>query len=141
MSHPRGTIRAAVRAALAGSARFAGFTDLRAFSRDVDPTHYPFFVVMTPRELTEMAAPGAVTRATDVLVGVRRLGGDELEDLLDEDSAEIEALVLPVLAANGGELFGLETTETDVNADGSRRIGGINMTFRVVRYTPEGQAT
>ncbi|UWQ59964.1 hypothetical protein K3722_07490 [Leisingera caerulea] len=131
-------MRRDVRAAIEGGAGFAGITVLVSWAQSVDAETLPVLGVFTPRERSRKASSTDVLRDTDVAVQLRRAGGDELEDLLDDDSALIEALVLPVLAAHGAGDHQLELTDIEISGEGARRIGKLNMTFRAARFTSEG---
>lgn len=138
--HPRAELRAAVRAALKGSEAFGEFTILRAWSRDIDPTHLPCVLVATPSEPNRYVSGDQVNRETELRISIRRQGGDDLDDILDTDSADLEALILPILAERSAT-YGLQQTEIAVHAEGSPRIGKLDMAFSLTRYTREGEAT
>ena len=53
MTHFRGQLRNDCRDALSDAARFAGFNQYRAISKDVDRGMLPFYVVRTPQEPTQ----------------------------------------------------------------------------------------
>ncbi|UWQ77609.1 hypothetical protein K3725_09765 [Leisingera sp. S132] len=136
--HPRSVLRKALRDAVSAAPEFSGVTVLKAWVNNVDPKALPAFGVFTPRELSRKSDATQVLRATDVVVQYRCEGIEDLEDNLDDVSALIEALVLPVLADHGEGDHQLESTDIDMSGEGSRRIGKLNMTFRAVRFTPEG---
>lgn len=136
--HPRGILRRDVRAAIEADAGFAEAKVLVSWAQKVDADSLPVLGVFTPRERSRKIASTDVLREADVAVQLRRAGGDELEDQLDDDSALLEALVLPVLAAHGAGDHQLELTDIDISGEGARRIGKLNMTFRASRFTREG---
>ncbi|MVO14811.1 hypothetical protein [Parasedimentitalea huanghaiensis] len=136
--HPRSKLRKDVRDAVVAEPGFSGLTVLAAWASSIDPETLPALGVFTPREVSRKADATSVLRATDVAVQYRCQGGDDLEDSLDNISVQIEALVLPVLAEIGAGDHQLETTDIDISGDGARRVGKLNMIFRVARFTPEG---
>jgi len=138
--HPRAQLRADLRAVIEGEARFSGFADHRALPRNVGADQCPLFYVATPRERVTPDSGDDMSRRPEIMVGLRRVGGDELEDVLDEDSAVLEPLILAVLRGVNDNDYGLDMVEVDVLADGSPRIGRLDMVFRLARYTKEGVA-
>lgn len=131
MPHYRGEIRADVRAALQSSARFASFGHVRLWSKSLDFKALPVIAVGIPREGCERTGLEQTTRQTTIIVAIKRLGGDDLEDLLDEDSAEIERVIMAVLGSNKMDL-----TDTSLAEDGAgeQRVGTLTMTFVVSTY-------
>ena len=85
--HPRGVIRRDVRAALAALARFSGARLISSWTQNVTltPGDAPVYGVSTPREVSQPASASDVERQTDVVVHLARVGGDEIEDDLDDD--------------------------------------------------------
>lgn len=141
MSHPRGVLRASLRTALAASAALDGVEILQSWAQNVDADLLPVAGVFTPREVSDPVDTTRVARTTDVVVMLRRSGGDTLEDALDDDSAAIEAAVMPVLRDFGAGVYQLASTDISIDGQGKKRIGQIDMIFRAARYTPEGQST
>ena len=137
MPHPRSTLRASVRAALETSPDLIGVRVYRSWAHAVGRDDVPALGVFTPRERAPGATGNQVDRATDIVVMYRAEGGNDLDDHLDDISAVIEPLVLGVLA--GFQLYGLDTTEIDINGDGEKLTGSLTLTFSAVRYTAEGQ--
>lgn len=138
MSHFRSDLRADLRAALEASARFAGFETLRAIPSNVDPGNFPYFVVRTPVARHQFAARDTVARETEIMISIRRRGGDDLEDDLDLDADAVEAAVFPVLEASSSQInYSLSRAEFDIVVAGDKREGRLNMVFSVQRYTDE----
>lgn len=130
MSHPRTGIRADLRAAL--QAALPGWTVLRAWTKNIDSTTLPAVAVFTPSERQGQDAVRNYTAETDVLVQLRREGGDALEDELDADSILVEAAVMPPLLAIDAHAM-LISTEVDIDGSGEQRIGKMNLVFRTQR--------
>lgn len=137
MPHPRSLMRAAVRAALEASPDLVGVRVYRSWAHAVGRDDVPALGVFTPRERAQGSTGNQVDRATDIVVMYRAEGGNDLDDHLDDISAVIEPLVLGALAEF--QLFGLDTTDIDINGDGEKLTGSLTLTFSAVRYTAEGQ--
>lgn len=138
MTHPRSVMRANIRAALDASAALAGVKVYRSWAHAMGRDDVPAIGVFTPRERSQLATGSQVDRTTDIAVMYRTEGGDDLDDHLDAISAVIEPLVLGVLA-NGHDLYGLDTTDIEINGTGEALTGNLTLTFSAVRYAPEGQ--
>lgn len=134
MTHPRAEFRADVRTALLAEARFAAFTLLSAWAQNIDAELLPVMAVATPREGKSLTGHAEAQRVTSLVVVIKRAGGDDLEDVLDDDSDAAEIAVLAALDSANQEAV-LETTETRLDGDGSRRVGTLTMTFRVTTWT------
>lgn len=126
MTHYRTDLRTAARAAIAGSARFADFTQVKLWSKSIDYKTLPVFAVGTPNETCLRDGLDQTARTTRIIVAIKRLGGDELEDVLDEDSAEVERAVMAAFPPGAVDL-----TETALAEDssGEQRVGTLTMTF------------
>lgn len=136
--HPRATLRAAARAALAAPDVLPGVTVLTGWVQDFDADLLPAIGVYTPRTITRPVSAVDMTRDTQLVVHLRRLGGDDIDDQLDLDSAAIEAAIQPVIDAWGaGECY-LESTDIEVQSDAGHRLGKLTMTFQAGRFSPVG---
>lgn len=138
MAHYRSEYRAAARAALAAHPRFRGFTVMKVWPGSVDDATLPVIGVLTPQEPTERDSQKSTTRRTLLQIALRRLGDDDVEDTLDEDSAVIEAVIIAALRSS--ELrCQLEDTSI-VSHSGSRTfVGTLVMSFRLQSWRPEPQ--
>jgi len=136
MAHPRVEIRADVKAALATLSGINATEIQTIFRKEIDIDQLPEITVLTPRERVTRTAVDMVDRVVDVVVAVRRKGGDTLDDDLDNESDDIEAAVLPVLEAHGDDVELVEVT-TQFGAKGATRVGQLELRFRLVRYTAE----
>lgn len=132
MSDWRKTQRAAVRAALKGDARFAGFTEISVNAKSLDAGSLPAMAVGTPSETSSRDGLDSTERDTRLIVVVKRLGADDfaLEDTCDDDAQEIEKLTGAALDAAG---FQWDLTETRYEADsgGGQSVGTLMMAFSV----------
>ncbi|WP_243612931.1 hypothetical protein [Shimia aestuarii] len=144
MTHFRGRLRAAIRSALeAESASFGGLTVLKSWGQDVDDKALPAAGVFTPSEPSRLSSTDDLYRETVLVIQLKREGGDDLEDLLDDDSDRIDGIVIGVLAEFPGEIidsFHLANTTLEIEGAGAKRIGKLMMDFRVFRMTKEGQS-
>ena len=136
MPHPRVVIRADVKTALAALVGIEPDQVQTVYRKEIDIDQLPEITVLTPREQVQRTAVGMVDRIIDVVVVVRRKGGDTLDDDLDNESDDIEAAVLPVLAGHGDEEEVVEVS-TQFDVKGSTRVGQLELRFRLVRYTAE----
>ena len=145
MTHFRTTLRVAVRDGLAAAVSTApalsGFTVLRAWGQNIDTDVLPAIGVFIPRELVAGADVSRQLRVADIVVMVRRAGGDDLEDLLDADAAAIEPVVEEILATAGTGEHGLASTDIDISGEGKARVGKMNLMFRAGKYVARGSVS
>ncbi len=136
MSHYRSDIRALARMALTAHPRFAGFTAPKVWPGAVDADSLPVIGVLTPQDGSRMESFTSTERKTLMQVAVRRKGGEDIEDILDEDSEFIEAIVLAAIRAQNRFCF-LRETSLVSNTDGGRNVGTLVMTFETSSVRPE----
>jgi hypothetical protein len=140
--HVRRHVRDAAYAALATA--LPAFTALKANQRAKDATVLPAFKVFTRREAVQpvMVAGNGIDRQIDLRVVLSLLGTDDLDDLLDQNSALAEAAIMsdaPLAAiARSVDYIGAEISD---DASGAKRLGHIEIAFDVVVMTPEGDPT
>lgn len=130
MAHYRSAYRAQAMAALIGHARFAAFTAPKVWSGALDVESLPVLGVVTPQEGFRMESFTTCERKTVLQVVIRRAGGDDVEERLDEDSTFVEALVTGALRKQNQFCF-LRETSIVSNADGARTIGTLVMGFEI----------
>ncbi|MFB9223258.1 hypothetical protein [Paracoccus cavernae] len=130
MAHYRSNYRVQAMAALTGHTRFADFTAPKVWSGSVDTQSLPVLGVLTPQEGFRMESFTTSERKTLMQIAIRRAGGDDVEDILDEDSAFVEALVTGALRQQNQFCF-LRETSIVSNADGARNIGTLVMGFEI----------
>lgn len=136
MPHYRSTFRAAARAALAAHPRFSSVNVLRVWPGSVDAATLPVLGILTPNEPSARDTQRSVTRRTLLQVALRREGGDDIEDVLDEDSALIEALILGALRSQDVRCV-LEETSLVSHSQSRAYVGTLVMSFRVQTWQPE----
>ena len=134
MTQYRSGYRAAVKAAIAADPAFAGVTWLSAWAqKGITPASLPVIGVATPGERSKPASHGTFEKGTLLLVQLKREGGADIEDLIDEDGAAIERVVITALQTRGQQCL-LEEISTSVNDEGARRIGTVSASFRVTSW-------
>ncbi|MFD1913802.1 hypothetical protein [Halodurantibacterium flavum] len=128
--HPRREIRTRARDALREAPRFRRFTFLNAWAQNIDARSLPAIAVATPVERSRLVSHGTVERVTTLVVVVKRLGQDGLEDELDEDEAAIgDALTGALLTVL--RLIELREVQVSVNGEGAQRVGTLQLTFEL----------
>lgn len=134
--HYRSQLRAMTRLALTHCPYFADFTHISAWASSVDIDTLPVLAVMTPSDTKGDSARGSSERLVTLQLLIRRAGGEDIEDILDQDSAQLEAAVLDALRTYGwgGDLQG---TEISIDHSGERRVGSLDMKFQVTLWLPE----
>ena len=133
MPHYRSEYRARAREAIAAVPSFAGVTVLRVWNGTIDFVTLPVVGVVTPQERVEEPRPASATRRTVLQVAVRRAGGDDVEDRLDQDSETIEALILSTFAPLNGQPI-LEETSVITKAEGHTNVATLVMSFRLTSF-------
>ena len=136
MSHHRSDIRALARAALIAHPHFEGFTAPKVWPGTVDAATLPVLGVLTPQDASRMESFASTERKTLMQVAVRRKGGDDVEDILDEDSELIEAIVLDAVRAQNRFCF-LRETSVVSNTDGIQNVGTLVVGFEITTVRPE----
>jgi len=140
--HVRKQVRNAVETALPVS--MPGLTLLKSNAKNIDGSQLPAVRVIARREviLQEAMAGWGVDREIELKVIVNDFDGDDLDDVMDAHGASVEPAILSILDVSGivevAEYLGSEITLEGV---GEQRSGAIELTFRVVVQTPEGDPT
>lgn len=140
MAHYRAEARSLARMALIAHPRFADFTAPRVWPGTLDAESLPVIGVLTPQDTSRMESFTSTERKTMLQVAVRRRGAENVEDILDEDSDVIEAVVLGALRAENRFCF-LRDTSLVSNTDGTRNIGTLVLTFEFTSIRPEATLT
>ena len=138
--HYRAVYRSLVRAAMLASSEFGAFNARSAWAQKIDPEELPVFGVATPRETKDLDSQDNSTRSTQVIVVLKRLGGDDLEDVLDLDSEAVERIVLTALLTDPERMVTLTDTEVTIDGSGAQRVGTLQMTFRAEFWPLEPEA-
>ena len=130
--HYRKDLRNAAKAALASHADYSGHTHVSIFEKSLDHKSLPFIAVGTPRERRQTTSLSEQDAAIDLVFILKRKGGDDLEDLLDDESAVIEDLLIEALGGPGQTQ--LNETLVAVDGAGESRVGSLTMTFSVSEF-------
>lgn len=133
LQHYRSTYRSEALAALTGNPRFADFTPLKVWSGAIDDRTLPVIGVLTPQERSEQQSKASLTRRTLLQVVVRRLGSEDVEDDLDDDSELIEAIISAHFLQIHQACF-LEDLSIVTNTDGRSNVATLVMSFRLTRF-------
>lgn len=136
MSHHRTELRALAREALMAHPAFAGFHAPKVWRGSIDAAGLPVVGVLTPQDTSRMESFTSTERKTLLQVALRRGGGDDVEDILDQDSELIEAIILRALRGPNRFCF-LRETSLVSNTDASRNVGTLVMTFEIATLRPE----
>lgn len=137
MSHWRSEYRAVVRAAMAADPRLGDVTQLSAWSENIDMKALPVLGVVTPSERISIPNRGQTERGTLLQVVLKRRGGQDLEDILDEDAEAIVACVIAALGSQHHQCIP-EEVSMPINGDGQSRVGTIVVNFRVTSWRSFG---
>ncbi|RJE84029.1 hypothetical protein [Paracoccus onubensis] len=133
MAHYRSQYRQVALAALTAHSRFASFTRLKVWAGSIDDQTLPVIGVLTPQERREQPGKPSVTCRTLLQVVVRRLGHDDVEDQLDDDSELIEAIVSDSFLKIRQGCF-LEDLSVVTNTDGHSNVATLVMSFRLTSF-------
>jgi len=125
--------RQLVRAAVTADARLGSFTQLNAWAGNISAETLPVIGVVTPQERITPDTLDMFERGTLLQVIAKRMGGDELEDLLDDDADAIEIAATSAIMAEGYRCLPEDLTIT-LNGDGEQRIGTVMVNFRVTYH-------
>lgn len=136
MAHYRSEYREAARAALSAHPHFAEVDVRRVWPGTISDEDLPVIGVVTPQEPCERDTQKSTTRRTLLQVALRRLGRDEIEDILDEDSAVIEAVIVGALRSRELRCV-LEDTTVVSNSSGRAFVGTLVMSFRIQSWRPD----
>jgi len=131
----RSTFRTLSRAAIAAAPRLAGFTQISAWAGNIDPDTivFPVIGVVTPQERVLPETLEDFERSTLLQIVVKRLGADDLEDMLDDDADAIEPAICGAIMAAGFRCLPEDLTIV-LNGDGEQRLGTLMCNFRVTWF-------
>lgn len=124
----RSDFRALARQALAADSHLGGLTQLSAWAGNIPAEILPVLGVVTPQERVKPETLEHFQRSTVLQVVIKRLGADDLEDLLDDDADAIEACICPAFLGQGWNCVPEGLTIT-LNGDGEQRIGTVLASF------------
>lgn len=111
-------------------------------TRPLKPAHSPTLLVYTVNEQSARAMegnPGSLGRALTLLVEGRVSHHSVPDDLLDQIASEVEDRLRDAEEALDVFDVVLQSTAIEVNADGDRHLGEINLVY-LVRYSEPSEA-
>ena len=113
------------------------FERVRSWGQALAIDHYPVFGLSTSRQRTDYFDKTTYVRSIDLNIAWKRQGANEgIEDLIDADGSEIEALVLNALAPLVFDVVPVELTISTEAADGGARVGVGTYAFACQVLTP-----
>ena len=108
-------------------------TQISAWAGGIPAEILPVIGVVTPQERAAMDSMGVMERSTLLQVVVKRLGGDDLEDILDLDGDAIEKCIVAAIFNADFRCLPENMTVT-LNGEGEQRVGTILVDFRVTWF-------
>lgn len=132
----RKEIRQAARDTLTAAPYFAGFTAISAWVQSVDVAALPAWAVATPQERRTRDNQTVDQRDLTLALVIKRVGGADIEDALDDDADAAEAVIVSALRTAFRECE-LAMTETRVDGDGAQRVGTLTMSFTVTYWVDD----
>jgi hypothetical protein len=130
----RKALRDAVMAGMAGHARFAAMTAIRAWTQGIDDAALPAYGVLTPQESARRAAKDLLARTVQLVVVLKRAGAATIEDDLDADAEAIEAVVGAAVFPTALD-YTLTDTQMPLSGEGGARAGSIVLRFDVTVHS------
>lgn len=106
---------------------------LSAWAGNIPAEILPVLGVVTPQERAALDAFDIMERSTLLQIVVKRLGADDLEDVLDADADAIERCIVAAFAANQLRCLP-ENLIVTLNGEGEQRIGTVLVDFRVTWF-------
>lgn len=139
-------LRKAARAALADAVdlaitaipALAGARRISAWVQNIDPASLPAIGVATPAEERAVGAMNLDEVRVIGVVVVKRAGGDDLEDQLDDDAEALIGRLEAAMTAAGTDCD-LRSSAMDVSGAGSPRIGTLTLTFDLALWADRTQ--
>ncbi|MFN7051352.1 MAG: hypothetical protein ACK4NH_04470 [Gemmobacter sp.] len=131
MSRP--AFRAMARAALAADVRMSALTMISAWAGNISASELPVIGVVTPQERSQAQTLEDFEKSTLLQIVVKRLGAEDLEDVLDADADAIEACIVTAFLQAGFRCLPEDTTFT-LNGEGEQKIGTVLVSFRVTWF-------
>lgn len=133
----RSAYRRAAREALRIDARTMGLTQMSAWAGGIDQETLPVVGVVTPQEQSQPSTHGSNERRTLLQVVVKRLGSDDIEDVLDQDAAAVESIIVAAIQTQEIQCL-LEDVSVVVNGEGESKVGTMIANFRVTSWRSPG---
>ena len=131
----RSDYREVARDALEAAPRFSGIPIERSWAGNIDDDSLPILGVVTASEGVQPGSSGQFQRSTLLQVVIKRKGGEEIEDTLDDDAEAIEAAVFAALMTPGTQCFPADISFA-INGSGRMRTGTVVVGFRITSWRP-----
>lgn len=132
-------VRTAVRVALENAPALSAAQSHRTWVQNPDETHLPGYTVRVPSVPAARSDQTAHQRDIDLVVDFRRIGDEDLEDLLADDAAAIEPVVMAELETLrlADTVFDYDVAgyEFDYDGGGARRVGRVLVRFTCTVFT------
>lgn len=135
MSDVRKALRADAVAVMAAHSRFLSWSNFPAWAQSVSATDLPGWAIATPSEAGDQSNLSSQMRTVQLAIIVKRVGGDDLEDLMDDDAAAIIAALPPALRSSQRSCI-FERDEMRIDGAGAERVGTLSVIFRS-RYSAD----
>ncbi|MEM1079224.1 MAG: hypothetical protein AAGI09_11900 [Pseudomonadota bacterium] len=131
----RKTYRKAVRDAFDAAPEFAGYAFKRVWVRGVSSSDLPAWTVLTPDEDISSTAKHLERRTSEVTVILKRAGGEDLDDVLDDDAELIERVMAEALGAL--DILDAQATRIrpEMTGEGGETIGQVAVSFTCTAIT------
>lgn len=129
----RTEVRALAASALLATPGLSEATRISAWVQSVDAQVLPAYAIATPSERTELATYDSEQCDLTLVAVLKRLGGDDIEDILDSDADLIGAAVASAVRS-ASRSCELTQADTKVDGDGGQRVGTITLTFTVTYW-------
>jgi hypothetical protein len=137
MSAPRKQVRADLKTVIDGliaaGQPLAGARVISAWAQNIDANALPAVGIATPSEQRAALSQETDQATITAVVVIKRRGGDDLEDDLDDDA---EALIPAIEAGlkTTTRDCALTTSAVDINGAGSPRVGTLTLTFQMITF-------
>ena len=133
MDDHRTVLRGVVKAALSGDTRIGSFDFKPAWHRSVNIKTAPVYTVHIPVDRSELSSQTTREWQTQIDVIVKRVSGNNIEDLTELDVEAIERAVIPALLALD-DLITADTVGVDFeySGEGASLVAQMTVRFQTV---------
>jgi hypothetical protein len=132
----RKALRDAARLALRGAPGLDGYTEISAWVQKVDARSLPAWAVVTPTERRDRQTNNEAREDLMLAVIIKRTGGDDLEDLMDDDADAVAGVVVGALRDDLHQCE-LAQTEMRLDGDGAERVASLTLSFNVTYWVDD----
>lgn len=133
----RKALRLEAMQALDAAARFASWRAVSAWQVfGLDETALPAYGLATPDETHEADSHSTVRNRCQLVLALKRTGGDLIEDDLDDDADAAASAIQAALRGPSRSCY-LTQTNTKIDASGIKRAGSVELTFTVIYWVDD----